>query len=228
LIGRKRLSGLHALSVAVRAELGDRLEDDESVQWIGKPVVGKAWAEGEPSLTNTRLSRFLSIVLKSLIVGPPAFFLVVGGAAVIQETFREGWPGIGQIIVTAFLLGILAWLAFAGWALISSPFFMMWQAKRTDYVLTNRRAFVLRDFKGGVSIRSWRLAALDPEVLRETKSGVGDVVFEREAVGVNSVDMGSGSVEMDLGFSSVRNPHRVAERITALRDAINPPDSEPI
>ncbi len=69
------------------------------------------------------------------------------------EMFRTGWPGIGQVIMTTVILAIAAWLGFAYWMLVLFPLFMMWQAGRTDYVLTDQRAFVLREFKGGVFVR---------------------------------------------------------------------------
>jgi hypothetical protein len=109
------------------------------------------------------------------------------------------------------LLGIP--FVLVGLSMLLSPFWMLAKARRTAYVITNRRAILLEGrVLGGLSTRSF-----DRERLRDVQrvqfgDGSGNLVFERQL----RTSHNGGAHFTDIGFLAVPDVKDVEDRIREL------------
>lgn len=155
------------LEAAVRAEL----RDDEQLLWVGQP---------RPSC-YARRSIFL--VLFGIPWTAFALFWMAGASGMLFAGTRTspGGAGVHGGVVALFSCFPLFGLPFVaiGLGMLSSPYWLRRQARRTCYALTDRRA-ILRQAGvfGSVDTRSYEPAALGRIHRREYAGGCGDLVFE--------------------------------------------------
>ncbi|NJN51408.1 MAG: hypothetical protein HC809_06135 [Gammaproteobacteria bacterium] len=100
------------------------------------------------------------------------------------------------------------------------PFLTMLIAGRRSYILTSHSAIVAFQRKSKVNLKRFELATLqeEPEVLRVTREGIGDIVFGYITVHVPG-DSGSSDTDMfwDNGFPSCPEAEKVG---VLMREAI--------
>ncbi len=174
---------LMTLDPALRAKIETALAPDERVLWVGWPSPGRMARRG------LRVALF-GIVWMAVIV-----FVALSRA--------EGPLGLGALWRRPFLA-----LAMLGLVMLYIPVPLMRQARRTVYVLTNRRTI----YFGGGAVHSAALTRVsDIRVLKEYSDGSGDLVWHAAVEGEGGWTGRRGK------FAAVPNVRQV-ERI--LREAV--------
>jgi hypothetical protein len=180
----------------VRAEL----RDGERLIWVGQPVPG----------------RFARRALPFVLFGVPwtAFALFWMGMAAFMM-FGAGGNNGGFGFMACFPLFGLPFVLI-GFGMLSSPYWMRLQAKRTCYALTDRRAIIWSaSLFGSVEVRSYGPEALGKISRTEYPDGTGDLVLE-EVVTVGRDSDGHGTTYRKRhGFLAIRNVRRVEELLRA-------------
>jgi hypothetical protein len=96
-----------------------------------------------------------------------------------------------------------------GFGMLSSPFWMGKQARRTVYALTDQRAIVIKGkLFGGVNVQSFEPDRLTSIERNQLADGTGDLVFERF-----TQRRGSGTSTVRRGFMGIENVRQVEELI---------------
>ena len=187
------------LPADVRALVRRELADGERLVWIGQPIVR--------ALTPATLVPLLFSIPWTAF----ALFWMWGAS---QASWLFALFGLPFVAVGVGMLTAPVWVARA--------------ARRTAYVITDRRAIVVRpSAPSQLSVRSFTPAELGSLERRERPDGSGDVVFTR--------DLASGSDDgkrtPEAGFLSVPDAHGVQRMLRALaahaRDTLNDERAEP-
>ena len=97
----------------------------------------------------------------------------------------------------------------AGAAMLLSPVWAWWVARRTLYAVTDRRALLIEVPLRRVTVRSFAGERLATVIRREYPSGRGDLIFEREA----SKGSRGRTVYRDIGFFAIENVGGVQHRL---------------
>ncbi len=192
------------LDARVRSEL----RDGERLRWVGQP----------------RHGLFTGQALGFVLLGLPftAFGLhwMSTASGAWSDHLGKGWVGAFQILFS--LIGSLPVLVGVG--MLSSPYWLRRKAKRTCYVLTDRRAILweaswFRSFQ----IRSYKPGDLTKIRCVEYSNGGGDLVFEEvTTIGEDSDGFQRTTTERHgfMGIDSVREIEKL------LRKTLNPIDRE--
>lgn len=142
------------------------LASGERVIWQAMPVPA------------SRVKASLSAFLQGILLFAFATFWTMGV-----------WPNWGGI----FMGGMF--MLFTG-NIVLSPFWAWWEARRTIYVITDRRALLIEARYRKRTIQSFTGERLATVIRREDKHGHGEIIFEREA----SKGSKGRSVYRDIGF----------------------------
>jgi hypothetical protein len=140
---------LDSLPADLRATVAGELAEDESVTWVEQP----------------RGARFARCAVPLLVLGLLAVLAEVYWLRHVRET------GFGlDVVVLAVPFGIVT----AG--MLLSPLWFLFGARRTAYVVTDRRAII---FLGGftMSVHSFRPSRLRRLQSRPRPDGSGDLIF---------------------------------------------------
>jgi hypothetical protein len=180
------------LPPSVRVIVENELQVGESILWMAQPSA----------------RRFAFASLPTLLWGIPftafAVFWTCGAA-------RFRWPAFSQPWDFFCLWGIP--FVVVGLGMLLSPARGAWRARRTAYLITNRRAVV---FEGGWSttIRSYGPAQLKQIHRKQRADGGGDIIFEREA----QTGHRGRIVYTDIGFmglEEVQTPSELLQNLAA-------------
>lgn len=194
------------LEARVRSEMGD----GERLLWVGQPRPGRFARQAIP------------IVLFGIPWTAFAVFWIAGASSFPFGGFGgNGGPGgFGAILSFFPLFGVP--FVLIGLGMLSSPFWLRWQAKRTCYALTDRRAILWEAGKfGSVSVRSYGPEALDKTYRTEHADGCGDLVFEEVITVGRDSDGDRTTTTTRHGFMAIGNVREV-ERL--LRRTLQPGD----
>ena len=150
---------LNPLSFEQRDALERERQAGESLLWVGCPCPF-AFAR----------KKFFPVVA-GLVLAPLASLIVIAFVVNMDRTSNpDGWE------VAIFAAG----LAIVGFYLITAPFLALREAKRTIYLVTDKRvaAIVYRSRKINTT-NAISMDLIDSEMLssREHKNGIGDVLF---------------------------------------------------
>ena len=105
----------------------------------------------------------------------------------------------------------------AGFGMLSSPYWMMREAKKTAYVITDRRAIVLAGGpRGSTVIRSFEPDRLKDIRLVQKADGTGDLIFERTWA---LDDHGMQTSRTDHGFLAIADVRSIEQTISRLTQA---------
>ena len=176
----------------LRERVQAELQPNESLRWVAQPLPGRAaWAA-------------LPIVLFAL---PWTAFALFWIAVAARGTAHSAGPG------RLFPLFGLPFLVI-GLGMFAAPLGIVRSARRTVYVVTDRRAIVIRGagWAGGVDVRSFEPEKLGDLRRAERPDGSGSLVFGQD-VDVNA--RGRRSVA-DYGFMAVPNVREAEEYVRAL------------
>ena len=185
------------LPVSQRDMVPKELDSDEQVLW---------WAQPKPS-------RFARQALPAFLFAIPwtafAVFWMCGAAGFEVPDFSEGRHFFALFGLPFVLVGL---------AMLSSPLWMMRKARRTLYVVTQRRAIL---FEGGwgTIVRSFGPEKLTDMVRHEKRDGSGDLIFEQKVAG-ESERAGRTTEVGFLGINGVRDIEKVL-RIIAEQGSID-------
>jgi hypothetical protein len=174
-----------------RALVQAELQPGESLRWVEQPVPGRMALAALP------------MVLFAIPWTAFALFWIWGAAQGSADA-----PGPMRLFPLFGLPFVLI-----GLGLFTSPFWIMRNARRTVYVVTDRRAIVLGGrASGAVSVRSFEPEKLGDLRREQRADGSGDLVFgQDEKVG------SKGRTRMvDYGFLAVRNVREAEEYVRAL------------
>lgn len=194
------LGDVSLLPETVRGVVEAELTGGERVVWLDQPIAGRMARTGIPAV----------------IFGIPwtAFAIFWTGAAawgVSQAGEDPGWFRLFPLWGIPFIL--------IGLAMLSSPFWLYRSAKRSVYVLTDRRAIVFTaGHRGSHSIRSLFPASLQSIERKQHADGSGDLVLVRDV----SRDNDGDRVSKPIGFLAVRDVRTVEElmrKTLALHEA---------
>jgi hypothetical protein len=183
---------LWQLPARVRSLIEGELNDGEKIMWIGTPIARQF------------AMRSLPVVLFAIPWTAFAIFWMAGASGFKIPDFTEGFS-LFPLFGIPFVL--------IGFAMLSSPVWMMHKAKRTAYVITTDRAII---FAGGFSttIRSFSPDRLTDLRRKQRPDGSGDLVFERQV----SRDSDGDRQTTDHGFLAVANVKSVEDMVRKLVD----------
>ena len=190
--------GLMNLRPDLRQMVEQELETMEHVRWVAQPRPG-------------RLARkALPIVLFAIpFTGFAVFWLVMA------FTMTRSTPGPGPAFLFP-LFGVPFLLV--GLAMLSSPLWYRRKARRTVYVITDRRAIV---FSGGWSttVDSFDPAKIKGRSKRLKGDGSGDIIFEERLSYYGSHHHGNRPPTLDIGFLALDDVRQADELLKDLVEA---------
>ncbi len=170
------------------------LERDEHIEWIGMP----------------KRIFFTPVATGAFLFGIPwtAFALFWTAIAACGMTTMKKGPGLFCLFPLFGLPFILI-----GFGMLSSPIWAYLRARKTVYVITDRRAIT---FDGGRSttIRSYSPDQLTDIFRKEKRDGSGDVIIARRAWRDSDGDRHSE----ELGFLRVADAKDVERRLKELAE----------
>lgn len=172
--------------------MDDELRSGERLVWSGQPIASRL------------ARRSIGIVLFGIPWTAFAVFWIAGASGFKMPDFSHP-SGLFALFGVPFVL--------IGLGMLSSPYWMMRKAKRTAYVITDKRAIV---FSGGlwgsITVRSF-----EPDKLKDIRrvqkpDGTGDLIFDQ--IWTNN---GNGSKQnMDHGFLAIADVRNVEQMISRL------------
>jgi hypothetical protein len=169
------------------------LEPGEQIAWAAQPIPGRF------------ARRSIGLVLFGIPWTSFAIFWMAGASGFKIPDFSHGF-GFFPLFGVPFVL--------IGFGLLSSPYWMRRKARRTAYVITDKRALIL----AGGSWRSTTVRSFEPYRLGDIRrvqnaDGSGDLIFERTWAS----DGDGGRQSTDHGFLAVRDARNVE---TLVRDLV--------
>jgi hypothetical protein len=186
---------LMQLPDSLRALVQAELQSAESVTWLEQPIPGRAARATWP------------VVLFSVPWTAFAVFWMVGAAWGTSRAHETGPFRVFPLFGLPFVA--------IGLGLFTSPFWARRSARRTVYLLTDRRAIVLCGGWGDtVNVRSFEPAALTDLRRSQHADGSGDLVFTQDVQLGRRGDTRSTNV----GFLAISDVKSVEERVRALAE----------
>lgn len=188
------MSDFSRLPPELRSQVELELQSGERIVWMDQPIPGRL-ARGS-----------IAIVL----FGIP------------WTAFAIFWVGMAAKGVSSMQGGAIGWLfplfgvpfILIGLGMLSSPYWIRRSARRSAYVITDRRAIIFQaGWRGSVNVRSFEPSALTGELQRKQYGdGSGDLIFTQE------FRRGSKGREYttNIGFMAVRDVKGVEEMVRAL------------
>lgn len=179
------------LAALVDAEL----QPGETIVWTGQPLPGLF------------ARRSLGFVLFGSPWSAFAIFWIAGASGFKLPDFSHG-AGLFPLFGVPFVL--------IGIGLLSSPWWMRRKARRTAYLITDRRALVLAGGPGrSMTIRSFEPHRLGDIRRVQNSDGSGDLVFERTWAS----DGDGGRQSTDHGFLAIHEVRYVETLVRQLNNA---------
>lgn len=184
---------LWELSPRLRTLIQAELQDGETIAWVGQPIASRfAW-------------RTLPIVLFGIPWTAFALFWTAGAAGFKIPEFKQGSDLFPLFGLPFILIGL---------GMLTAPYWMACKARRTAYVLTDRRAILL---DGGFSTT---IRSFGPERLRDLRriqrsDASGDLVFER----THHHDSDGGRCTTDHGFLAIPDVKAIEDLVRQLAES---------
>jgi hypothetical protein len=171
------------------------LQDGEQIQWVAQPIP-------------------MRFVLKSL----PIFLFAIPWTAfaVFWITMASGFkmPQFSSVVSLFPLFGVP--FVLIGLGLLGSPLWMWIKARRTAYVLTNRRAIVLDARVLSFVVRSFNVERLQELRRHQHADMSGDLIFDRQY----SQNSDGDRQYTDVGFLAIRDVRKVEDLIRSTATTI--------
>jgi hypothetical protein len=178
----------------IRSLVESELQSGERITWLEQPIPG-------------RMARMTwPIVLFGIPWTAFALFWTAGAAWATWK--MDDAPGL----FSAFPLFGLPFILI-GFGMLSSPCWVRRKARRSAYVLTDRRAILLTaGWRGSVTVRSFEPERLTDLRRKQYADGSGDLVFAQDIRRDSDGDRHSANV----GFLAIREVKAVEELVRAL------------
>ena len=156
LFGQKDALAIREFPFQIRQAIDSELEPDEVVRWADQP---KPWRFARKTLP---------IVLFAIPWTAFAVFWICGAAGFKVPDFSKGW-GLFPLFGLPFVL--------VGLGMFCSPLWMIRKAKRTVYIITNKRAIICEG-GWGMSIKSFGPEQLTKIIRKQMPDDSGDLIFD--------------------------------------------------
>jgi len=210
---------LNAVSAEVRHAVRAILKPDETVLWAGRPVARAAWGDMMPATVSSRFWRIVLFLICAFFALQLLFYVVVFSIGALWETVERGGFGPSQWPVLIFIVVVMLWLGYQLVIRLVYPFVSILLAGRSAYVLTSRQALIARKAPDGVRLQRFELGTIEePTLHRLRKDGVGDLMFDGQAVLEPGLDGSSEEyVIFETGFTACPGAERVLQRFTEAR-----------
>jgi len=169
------------------------LQPAERIIWMEQPMPG----------------RYARSMWPIVLFGVPwtafAVFWTVGAGI---GTMRSNAPGIFSVFPLFGLPFVLI-----GIGMLSSPWWARRSARRSVYVITDRRAIIFRSgWRGAMNVRSFEPAHLTDLQRKQYQDGSGDLILARDY----RRDSDGDRMTTNVGFIAVRDAKAVEEMVRAL------------
>ena len=176
----------------VATMVGSELQPGERITWAGQPI------------PRFFARRSIGAVLFGIPWTAFAIFWIAGASGFKWPDFSHG-AGLFPLFGVPFVL--------IGFGMLSTPYWMRRKARRTAYVITDRRALIL----DGGAWRSVTVRSFEPKRLGDFRrvqrtDGSGDLIFERTW----ATDSEGYKQSTDHGFLAIRNVREVESLIRQL------------
>ena len=159
--------------------------------WLDQPIPGRMAGKTMP------------MVLFGIPWTAFALFWIAGASGFKLPDFSHGF-GWFPLFGVPFVL--------IGFGLLSSPYWARRSAQRSVYVLTDRRAIIIRgSWRGNVSVRSFERERLTDLQRKQNTDGSGDLIFTRDVRRDSDGDRHS----TDVGFLAIRDVKNVEDIVRA-------------
>lgn len=181
---------LWALPEPLRNLVESELHEREAINWVGQPIHRRF------------VARSLPIVLFGIPWTAFAIFWMAGAAGFKMPNFQQGFDFFPLFGIPFVLIGF---------GMLSAPLWIAKKARRTVYVLTDRRAIL---FDGGWSttIRSFGPERLTDLRRVQRPDGSGDLIFEKSL----SYDSDGDKRSTDIGFLAIPDVKDVEDRVRRI------------
>jgi len=179
----------------VRQKIDRELQPGESIRWVDQPVAQMFTSASLPIL-------FFAIPWTSF-----AIFWMWGALG-----FKV--PDLSRGIQPEHLFALFGVpFVLIGLGMLSSPFWAWKAARKTVYLITNKRAILIQS---GVSttIRSYTPAQINHTYRKEGKNDIGDVIIAVR----KWKDSDGDQMTEEIGFISIRNPQEVEKMLKNLAE----------
>lgn len=176
----------------IQRMIDSELSSGERVTWSGQPIPGRLARKAIP------------LVIFGIPWTAFAIFWTFG-AWHTTKAAHDGYSSAFPLFGLPFIL--------IGLGMLSSPYWSWRRAKRTAYVLTNKRAIIFAGgSRGSVTVRSF-----DPERFTDLRrnqnpDGSGDIIFAQDI----RRDSEGARQSTDVGFLGVRDVKAVEDRVKSL------------
>lgn len=200
------------LPAVLDARVRSEMRDDERLLWVGQPRPGRFARQAIPMMLFgipwTAFALFWMAAASGILFGGNGGNDGFGGNGVPGD--NDG-PGGLRLFSACFQLFGLPFMLIGFW-MLSSPYWLWRQAKRTCYALTDRRAILWQAGKfGSVSVRSYGPEALGKTHRTEHADGCGDLVFEEAVTIGHNNDNNLTTTTIRHGFMAISNVREVEE-----------------
>lgn len=180
---------IYKLTQQLQNKLDSELEPGEKTLWIGQPIAKKLAISTIP------------LMLFAIPWTGFALFWTVGASGFKTPDFKN--PGFYfSLFGVPFIL--------IGFVMLLSPLFAIRSARKIVYVLTDRRAIIIRQMLKSFEIRSYRPEQLKNVYTREDNNGNGDVIFDDVAASTRNTR------SKVIGFMATRNVNEVKKMVESL------------
>lgn len=182
----------HNLPHELRQMVATELNKNETPLWAGQPRPGRMAVKALP------------IALFAIPFTGFAVFWIYGASGFKVPDFSEGGFAFFPLFGLPFL--------FVGLGMLASPLWKMRSAKRTIYVLTDKRAIL---FTGGLKthIRSFSPDQLQDLTRKQHADGSGDIVFKKE---ISNYQQHNNMPVKTIGFLGIDKVKEVEELIREM------------
>lgn len=179
-----------SLPESLRQLLKTELDEGEKLLWLDQPLPGLF------------AKQYLPLMLFGIPFGGFAVFWTVTAASMGNGDKAGG-------LATFFPLFGIPFMC-VGLSMLCSPLYGRWQAGRSAYALTDRRAVLFEAQWNGVTVRSFKSSQLGEIERHQRADGSGDLIFAHEVSGYS--DRHQPNIKK-VGIKAVRNVKQVEDLI---------------
>jgi hypothetical protein len=191
----------HELPPEIRDRARSELRSGERMLWVGQP----------------RPNRFARQSIPVVLFGIPwtafSIFWVAAASGILFGGFGQNngeANGFGAFAVCFPLFGLP--FVLIGLAMLSSPYWLWRQAKRTIYAVTDQRAILWNPSTfGGVEVRSYGPEWLGKIIRNDYSDGSGDLIFEEVTTIGRDSDGHRTTHIKKLGFMGIKDVRKIEE-----------------
>jgi len=179
----------------VRQKIDRELQPGESIKWVEQPVAQMFTLASLPVL-------FFDIPWTSF-----AIFWMWGALG-----FKV--PDLSRGIQPEHLFALFGVpFVLIGVGMLSSPFWAWQAARKTVYLITNKRAILIQS-GASTTIRSYTPAQINHTYRKEGRNGIGDVIIAVR----KWKDSDGDQMTEEIGFIGIRNPQEVEKMLKNLAE----------